>query len=127
MTTKLCSLEMGEENKKNCATWSVHIPGLSQLCKGVWGAAPALHRSGVWGKAPCPPQEQGFKGLAPLCINNHHIYMEGGLGCSPKALHRSGVWGNAPCSLQEQGFKGLAPWCINNHHISYLSSQIQSM
>src|SRR6266581_2688339 len=122
MTTRLCSLEMGQENKKDCVTWSVHIPGLSLLCRGVWGAAPALCRSGVWGNAPCPPQEQGFKGLAPWCRNNHHISlskssdMEGGLGRSPKALCRSGVWGNAPCSPQEQGFKGLAPWCINNHH-----------
>src|SRR6266705_4674541 len=37
---------------------------------GLWGAAPALHRSGVWGNAPCPLQEQGFKGLAPWWINN---------------------------------------------------------
>src|SRR6266581_9675203 len=115
MTTKLCSLEMGEENKKNCATWSVHIPGLSQLCKGVWGAAPALHRSGVWGNTPCPPQEQGFKGLAPWCINNHHISpskssdMEGDLGCSPKALCRSGVWGSTPWPSTGAGVQGAGP------------------
>src|SRR6266436_93605 len=70
---------------------------------GVWGKAPmALRRSrgsrgwplgvinnqiggfGVqprgspqeWGlgqRPNSPPQEQGFKGLAPWCINNHHI------------------------------------------------------
>src|SRR6266581_3593814 len=56
--TRLCSLEMGEENKKNCVTWSVDIPSLSQIWRGVWG------------NAPCSLQEQGFKGLAPWCINN---------------------------------------------------------
>ena len=65
--TRLCSLEMGEENKKNCATWSVDIPGLSQLCRGVWGAAP------WW-------------------IDNQDIsyfWYGGGFGAMPHALRRS--------------------------------------
>src|SRR6266581_9567434 len=52
MTTRLCSLEMGQENKKNCATWSVDIPGLSQLCRGVWGAAPRLSTGVGFGAMP---------------------------------------------------------------------------
>src|SRR6266581_8895492 len=39
--------------------------------EGGLGHSPkALCRSGVWGNAPCSLQEQGFKGLAPWCINN---------------------------------------------------------
>ncbi|KAF8334613.1 uncharacterized protein EI90DRAFT_3014888 [Cantharellus anzutake] len=66
----------------------------------VWGAAPRLSAGVGFGQGPDgPPQEQGFKGLAPWGV----------WGAAPGSPQE---WGLGHCpnsSPQEQGFKGLAP------------------
>ncbi|KAF8314892.1 uncharacterized protein EI90DRAFT_3022152 [Cantharellus anzutake] len=48
-----------------------------------------------------PPQEQGFKGLAPWW----------GFGAQPQALRRSGAWGNAPIALRRS--RGSRGWPLH--------------
>src|SRR6266581_3724059 len=75
------------------------------IWRGIWGAAPRLSAGVGFGAAPHGPlQEQGFKGLAPWCINNQCILL----------FFLPPIYPQNTVHLSH----------INSHHIPHLCSQI---